>query len=277
MQRTTRKKKKQTKELNSMKRIVVKVGSNVLTHPEGKLDVTRISAIVDQIVSLRHLGYEIILVSSGAVAAGRGELNIDHELDNVAQRQLFSSMGQVKLMGLYYDLFREYRVHIGQILTMKENFIVEEQYQNQQACMEVMLEQDVVPIINENDTVCITELMFTDNDELSGLVALMMNADALILLTNVNGLYTGAPSHPDSKLIKTVTFGQNISTCIDDSKSELGRGGMESKCHTAMKMAEEGIRVFIANGQIDDILINLIKHPSDTLHTEFIPNPKGKV
>lgn len=143
--------------------------------------------------------------------------------------------------------------------------------------MEVMLEQDVVPIINENDTVCITELMFTDNDELSGLIASMMHADALVLLTNVNGLYTGAPGKPDSELIKTVTFGQDISVCIDDSKSEFGRGGMESKCHTAMKMAEEGIRVFIANGRIDDILTSLIKHPSDTLHTEFIPNPKRKV
>ena len=152
------------------KRIVVKVGSNVLTREDGKLDVTRMSAIVDQIVWLRKHDYEVILVSSGAVAAGRAELHVDHHLDSVEQRQLFSAIGQVKLVGLYYNLFREYKIKIGQVLTMKENFGAEEQYKNQEACMQVMLENNVLPIVNENDTVCITELMFTDNDELSGLM-----------------------------------------------------------------------------------------------------------
>ena len=111
------------------KRIVVKVGSNVLTREDGKLDVTRMSAIVDQIVWLRKHDYEVILVSSGAVAAGRAELHVDHHLDSVEQRQLFSAIGQVKLVGLYYNLFREYKIKIGQVLTMKENFGAEEQYQ----------------------------------------------------------------------------------------------------------------------------------------------------
>lgn len=175
------------------KRIVVKVGSNVLTREDGKLDVTRMSAIVDQIVWLKQQGYEVILVSSGAVAAGRAEHHVEHHLDSVEQRQLFSAIGQVKLIGLYYDLFREYKIKIGQVLTMKENFGAEEQYKNQEACMEVMLENGVLPIVNENDTVCITELMFTDNDELSGLIAQMMKADTLILLTNVDGIYNGDP------------------------------------------------------------------------------------
>ena len=168
------------------KRIVVKVGSNVLTREDGKLDVTRMSAIVDQIVWLRKHDYEVILVSSGAVAAGRAELHVDHHLDSVEQRQLFSAIGQVKLVGLYYNLFREYKIKIGQVLTMKENFGAEEQYKNQEACMQVMLENNVLPIVNENDTVCITELMFTDNDELSGLIAKMMNADIGYI---VGGLY----------------------------------------------------------------------------------------
>ena len=112
------------------KRIVVKVGSNVLTRDDGKLDVTRMSAIVDQIVWLKKHDYEVILVSSGAVAAGRAELHVDHHLDSVEQRQLFSAIGQVKLVGLYYNLFREYKIKIGQVLTMKENFGAEEQYKN---------------------------------------------------------------------------------------------------------------------------------------------------
>ena len=110
------------------KRIVIKVGSNVLTRPEGKLDVTRMSAIVDQIAWLRRQGYDVILVSSGAVSAGRDELRTGRELDSVEQRQLFSALGQVKLMGLYYDLFREYDIHIGQVLTMKKNFEPGDEY-----------------------------------------------------------------------------------------------------------------------------------------------------
>ncbi len=109
-------------------RIVVKVGSNALTRPDGRLDVTRMSALVDQIAWLRQRDIEVILVSSGAVACGRRELDIEHELDSVEQRQLFSAMGQAKLIGLYYDLFREYHIHVGQVLTMKENFEPGEQY-----------------------------------------------------------------------------------------------------------------------------------------------------
>ena len=115
----------------SRKRIVIKVGSNVLTRDDGKLDVTRMSALVDQIAWLRRNGYEIILVSSGSIASGRGELKVNHKLDSVEQRQLFSALGQVKLINLYYDLFREYDIHIGQILTMKESFSTRREYLNQ--------------------------------------------------------------------------------------------------------------------------------------------------
>ena len=157
-------------------RIVIKVGSNVLTRADGKLDVTTMSAIVDQVAWLRARGFEVIMVSSGAVASGRGELRTDRHMDQVAQRQLFSALGQVKLINLYYELFREYQLHVGQILTMKENFASRREYLNQRACLSVMLDNGVVPIINENDTVSVTELMFTDNDELSGLIATMMDA-----------------------------------------------------------------------------------------------------
>lgn len=251
-------------------RIVVKVGSNVLTRKDGKLDVTRMSALVDQIAWLHNNGYEVILVSSGAVACGRRELKVDHDLDSVEQRQLFSALGQVKLVGLYYDLFREYHLNVGQILTMKENFEPGEQYQNQQACMNVMLENDVIPIVNENDTVSVTELMFTDNDELSGLIAQMMNADTVILLSNIDGIYTGKPDEPDSQLIPRVEPGTDLSQYIQAEKSAFGRGGMHSKYTTASKLQASGIRVIIANGKKDDILVNLINNPEETRHTEFI-------
>lgn len=253
-----------------MKRIVIKVGSNVLTCESGKLDVTRMSAIVDQIAWLREHGYEVILVSSGAVACGRSELRVEGQLDSVEQRQLFSALGQVKLIGLYYEFFREYHIHVGQVLTMKENFEPGEQYKNQRACMEVMLQNGVLPIVNENDTVSVTELMFTDNDELSGLIAQMMNADELILLSNVDGIYNGNPNDPHSRVIPSVYWDRDISDYIIDEKSEMGRGGMQSKSNIAHQVAQAGIRVVIANGQKDRILIDLIENPMEVIHTEFV-------
>lgn len=252
-----------------MKKIVVKVGSNVLTRKDGKLDRTRVSALVDQIAWLRNSGHEVILVSSGAMASGRGELKVDHNLDSVEQRQLFSALGQAKLIGLYYDLFREYGMHVGQVLTMKENFEPGEQYENQKACMTVMLENDVIPIVNENDTVSVTELMFTDNDELSGLIAQMMKADTLILLSNIDGIYTGNPDDPASQLISRVEPGTDLSQYIQPEKSAFGRGGMHSKYTTASKVQQAGIRVIIANGERDDILVDLAERAATTPHTEF--------
>ena len=257
-----------------MKRIVVKVGSNVLTRPDGKLDVTRMSAIVDQIVWLKRHNYEVILVSSGAMASGRGELHIDRKLDSVSQRQLFSALGQVKLIGLYYDLFREYGMHVGQVLTMKESFSTRGEYLNQRACMGVMLDNGVIPIVNENDTVSVTELMFTDNDELAGLVAAMMDCDSLVILSNVDGIFNGNPKAAGTQVIPTVNYDHDLSEYIQSSKSNFGRGGMMTKTNIARKVAEEGIRVIIANGTVDNILINLAEHPESTLHTEFLPNPE---
>lgn len=258
-----------------MKRIVVKVGSNVLTRKDGKLDVTRMSALVDQIAWLRQHDHEVILVSSGAMASGRGEIKVDHLLDSVEQRQLFSAVGQVKLVGLYYDLFREFDIHIGQVLTMKENFEPGEQYQNQQACMKVMLENDVLPIVNENDTVSVTELMFTDNDELSGLIAQMMNAETLILLSNIDGIFTTHPDDPAAQLIREVVPGRDLSEYIQPEKSAFGRGGMHSKYTTATKVSQAGIRVIIANGERDNILVDLVNNKEEVPHTEFVPLVKA--
>lgn len=258
-----------------MKRIVVKVGSNVLTRKDGKLDVTRMSALVDQIAWLRQHDHEVILVSSGAMASGRGEIKVDHLLDSVEQRQLFSAVGQVKLVGLYYDLFREFDIHIGQVLTMKENFEPGEQYQNQQACMKVMLENDVLPIVNENDTVSVTELMFTDNDELSGLIAQMMNAETLILLSNIDGIFTTHPDDPAAQLIREVAPGRDLSEYIQPEKSAFGRGGMHSKYTTATKVSQAGIRVIIANGERDNILVDLVNNKMEVPHTEFVPLVKA--
>lgn len=253
----------------SKKRIVVKVGSNILTRHDGSLDITRVSAIVDQIAKLRQNDIEVVLVSSGAVACGRSLLNKNDSLDDVQQRQLYSAIGQVRLMDLYYRLFIEYDIVIGQVLTMKTSFKTAEEYNNQLNCMEVMLKSHVLPIVNENDTVSITELMFTDNDELSGLVAEMIGAETLVLLTNVDGIYDGDPSDPASKVIRRLSADESAESFISEKKSNEGRGGMMSKFRTAKAAAEKGIRVIIANGRRDGILNDVLDRPSETIHTEI--------
>lgn len=258
-------------------RIVVKVGSNVLTRSDGMLDITRMSAIVDQLAELRRAGVEVILVSSGAVASGRGELrgSIDtSRLDELSARQLFSAVGQAKLINRYYELFREHGIHCGQVLATKENFARRGHYLNQRHCMAAMLSNGVLPIVNENDTVSVTELMFTDNDELSGLIATMMNADRLIILSNIDGLYTGDPSAPGSVLLPRIEPGENPSDFVASGKSSLGRGGMGTKCRIACRVASEGIEVVVANGRRDGIIVPLAGIGECNMpHTLFVASP----
>ena len=233
-------------------RIAVKVGSNVLTRRDGTLDVTRMSALVDQIAELHKSGVEIILISSGAVASGRSEVHPQKKLDSVDQR--------------------EHSIPVGQVLTTKESFGTRRHYLNQKNCMTVMLENNVIPIVNENDTISVSELMFTDNDELSGLIASMMDAQALIILSNIDGIYNGSPADPGSFVIRKIDHGKDLSNYIQATKSSFGRGGMLTKTNIARKVADEGITVIIANGKRDNILVDLLQHPKETLCTRFIPS-----
>lgn len=251
------------------RRIVVKAGSNVLTRDDGRPDTTRISALVDQIARLHRRGMEVILVSSGAVASGRSLVSGSGKLDAVSARQLYSAVGQVRLLNRYYDLFQEYGIVCGQVLTTRESLSTRRQYLNQRNCIETMLAAGVIPIVNENDTISVTELMFTDNDELSGLVAAMMGADALVILSNVDGIYDGSPSDPASRVIRSVAPGRDLKRYIDPTRSSCGRGGMASKSRVAARTANEGIEVVIANGRRDDILTDLLLTDREVISTRF--------
>ena len=255
------------------KRITVKVGSNVLTKSDGTLNIERIEHLVDQIASLHKKGVEVILVSSGAVAAGRSELKTEKKLDPVSSRQLWSAIGQVKLINHYADLFNKHDIICAQVLTTKENFGERGHYLNMKNCFSTLLDNKVVPVVNENDTISVTELMFTDNDELSGLIAGMLNSEALIILSNVNGIYDGNPSLPESKVIREINPGDkdwidNVTTV----KSGFGRGGMLTKSAMARKVAREGIPVHIACGLKDNILTELMVANSQVEHTLFKPD-----
>jgi glutamate 5-kinase len=252
------------------KKIAVKIGSNVLTRADGTLDITRMSALVDQIAVLHKKGVEVVMISSGAVASGRSMLGLNKKLDVVDQRQLYSAVGQAKLINHYWDLFRNHSITVGQVLTMKENFGSRRHYLNQRNCMQVMLDNKVIPIVNENDTVSVSELMFTDNDELSGLIASMMDMEALIILSNIDGIYNGSPTNPESKVIREIQKGQDISDFIQTTKSTFGRGGMGTKTTIARKIADEGIDVYIANGKTDNILLKLLDKKADVICTRFV-------
>lgn len=255
-----------------------------MTRADKTLDITRMSALVDQIALLHNQGYEIIIITSGAVASGRSELkNMKTKpLDPVSARQLFSAVGQTKLINRYYELFREQGIACGQVLTTKENFATRQLYLNQQHCMEVMIDNNVIPIVNENDTISVTELMFTDNDELSGLVASMMNAHKLIILSNVDGVYDGNPQEKTSKVISDI-YPENklcAGTFIQASKSSCGRGGMGTKYNISRKVASEGIDVVVANGKRDNILTSVVndnrKVPFTVFHADTHPTSSVK-
>lgn len=258
------------------KSLAIKVGTNVLTRSDGTLDVTRISAIVDQVAELHRRGIRVVLISSGAVGSGRSEMLhypgfTDKALDEVSRRQLYSAVGQAKLINRYYELFREHGIACGQVLTTKESFSTRRHYLNQQHCMRVMLEAGVIPIVNENDTVSVTELMFTDNDELSALIASMMSLDCLVILSNIDGVYDGDPSLPTSRVIPVVKPGEDITRYISTAKSSGGRGGMTSKHRVASQLASEGTPVIIANGKRDNVLADIVDGNPDCPCTVFAP------
>ncbi len=257
------------------KKITVKVGSNVLTKSDGTLNDTNISHLVDQLANLNQQGVEIVLVSSGAVAAGRGEIGNGRKLDTVSARQLWSAVGQVKMINSYAEAFRKYGISCAQVLTTKENFSDRVHYLNMKNCISTLIENKVIPIVNENDTISVTELMFTDNDELSGLIASMEDSEALIILSNIDGIYDGSPDLLESKVIREITSkSKPLNEAISTSKSSFGRGGMLTKYHIAKKVAKGGINVHIANGMKENTLLKIMNPAEDFVHTTFLSDKK---
>ena len=257
------------------KRITLKVGSNVLTLPDGNPNERLISGLVEQIVDLRRSDVEVLLISSGAVASGRKVIGEPKNCDAVSCRQLWAAVGQVRLIQLYSKLFGLHGMICSQVLATKEDFRDRRHFLNMRNCLETLLKNNVVPVINENDVVSITELMFTDNDELSGLVTDMMNSDALIILSNIDGIYDGLPSDPFSKVIPVIEpDNMTASRYIAPTKSNFGRGGMLTKFSIAKKVALAGTPVHIANGATEHILLNIVEGNKNTVQTLFAPGRK---
>jgi glutamate 5-kinase len=257
-------------------RIAIKVGSNVITQNDGSLNTGRMLRLVEDISILCKQGLQVILISSGAVAAGKTDISTSRKTSIVSARQIWAAIGQVKLMSNYQFLFGKYGIQAGQLLATKEAFRDRMHYLNMKNCISAMLENKVLPIVNENDTISITELMFTDNDELSGMIASMMDCGSLIILTNVDGIYTGTPGCNDSELIRVIDRSyKDLAQFISTSKSEFGRGGMVTKSSMARKIASEGINVYIANGTRNSIITDIVKE-KDVPYTHFIAADRKK-
>lgn len=241
------------------KKVVIKIGSQVLTQKSGKLDLNILQNIVEQISILKKQGVEVVLVSSGAVAAGRAVINSYQNQDQLSERQVLASIGQVKLISTYSEFFLPYNLLCSQLLATKEDFRDRDHYLNMKNAFQNLLRENIIPIVNENDVIGTSEISFTDNDELAGLIASMLNFDALIILTGVDGIFTGDPKDPASKIIKQIKQTDDIEKYLQQEKSSAGRGGMQTKCHIARRLASLGINTHIINGNKENIILNLFE------------------
>lgn len=244
-----------------VKRIVVKVGTNVMTNKDNRIVGPILKRLVDQIAELYERDIETILVSSGSVIAGKEVLDSNTIEEPTIRRQVFSAVGQPRMMRHYYSIFHDFGMRCAQVLATKRDFAPGKYRENMVNCYEGLLSQGIIPIANEDDAVSLSMSMFSDNDELASLVAELLKADMLILLTDINGLYTGHPEDSNSRLLKNVTVDQDVEKYIHESnKGEAeGRGGMKSKLAVAKATAEKNIPTFIANGKLERVIIDLVE------------------
>lgn len=242
------------------KRIVIKVGTNVMVNRDNRIVGPILKKLVDQIARLYEEDIITVLISSGSVIAGKEVLDENTIEDPTTRRQVYSAVGQPRMMRHYYSIFHDYGMRCAQVLATKRDFDEGKHRDNMINCYEGLLSQGVIPIANEDDAVSLSMSMFTDNDELASLVAELIHADMLILLTDTDGLYDGHPDDDNSSVIKSVSTDQDVEKYIQssDKKEGEGRGGMDSKLKVAKATAAKNIPTYIANGKIDDNIIDIV-------------------
>ncbi len=239
-------------KLKEKKRIVVKIGSSSITHEEtGALNLTKLEVLVRELCDLKNMGKDVILVSSGAIAVGRQAIGFHHRPKNVAEKQACAAIGQAQLMMIYQKLFSEYGHRAAQILMTKDTMMDNLSRKNASNTFEELFALGAIPIVNENDTVSTYEIQFGDNDTLSAIVAALVDADLLLLLSDIDGLYTDDPKkNPNAEFIETV---EQIDSHLMDmgkgSSSDVGTGGMATKLRAAKIATASGADMVIANGE----------------------------
>ena len=259
--------------LKDKKRIVVKIGSSSLTHQDtGYLDLSKLEKLVRVLTNLRNMGKDVVLVSSGAIAVGRKKIGLDGNL-TIPQKQACAAIGQAQLMMMYQKLFGEYNQVTAQVLMTKVTIINEPNKTNAINTFNELLSLGVIPVVNENDTVSTYEIQFGDNDRLSAIVATLTNADLLILLSDIDGMYTDDPNiNKDAEMIKIVEKidGKLENMGKDTTTSSVGTGGMSTKIGAAKIATKAGTDMVIANGADVNIIEKIIN--GKDVGTLFVAN-----
>ena len=241
-------------------RIVVKVGTSTLAHATGRLNIQRMERLCKVLSDLKNAGHEIILVSSGAIGMGVGKLNLSGRPADMPGKQAAAAVGQCELMYFYDKLFTEYNHIVAQLLLTGEDIRNEQRSRNVRNTLSRLLELGALPVINENDTISTEEIAVGDNDTLSAVVAATVQADLLILLSDIDGLYDSDPHrNPDARLIETVpVIDAHILSLAGDKGSALATGGMVTKLHAAQIATAAGCEMVIANGEKPEVLYDIV-------------------
>ncbi|MBM7619104.1 glutamate 5-kinase [Bacillus tianshenii] len=256
----------------NIKRVVIKIGSSSLTSSHGEISRKKLERLVDEVAQLKDLGYEVLLVSSGAVAAGYRKLGCLNRPTSLPEKQAAASIGQGLLMEAYSELLLSHGYVASQILITREDFSDENRYNNARNTANVLLERGIVPIVNENDTVTVNRLKFGDNDTLSAKVAGLVDADMLLIMSDIDGLYDADPrKDPDATLLRKVEeITPVIEAAAGDSGSAVGTGGMKSKIDAVKIAMASGIPAFLGKAGVPDILLQAVE--KQALGTYFESN-----
>jgi glutamate 5-kinase len=251
--------------------VVVKVGTNVLTDAHGRLDLDRVADLTSQVVRLIRAGKKVALVSSGAIGAGVGQLGLGRRPADLPHLQACAAVGQGVLMRAYQEALAPHGVHPAQILLTAGDFDHRARYLNARNTVLTLFELGTLPVINENDTVSVAEIKFGDNDHLAAMVTNLLRAPLLVLLTNVDGLYSADPTTPNAQLLATVpAIDDTVAGLAADTKSVLGSGGMRSKLRAARLVTASGEAVIMANGATPGVLDRIFA--AEPLGTLFLPH-----
>jgi len=261
--------------LKDVKRIVVKVGSSTLTHSTGLLDLKRIENLARQLADVHNQGIQVVLVSSGAIAAGMGKLGLKVRPKTMPGKQAAAAVGQGTLIHMYEKFFSEYGKTIAQILLTKEDIINKKRYLNAHKTFLTLLSQGVIPVVNENDVVATDEIRVGDNDTLSAMVTSLIEADLLIILSDIDGLYDSDPrTNPDAKIIYTVKkINDKIKGSAEGAGSKLGTGGMVTKIKAAKIVVAGNASMIIAQGSQPNIISDILE--GKEIGTLFEKNTNG--
>lgn len=257
--------------LPKVKRLVVKVGSGLISAPGRGLLPDRIGALADELAALAKDGREVVVVSSGAIASGMARLGLTHRPRSIPEKQAAAAVGQSALMWHYEQAFARHGIQVAQVLLTQEDISARPRYLNARNTLQVLLRFRVVPVVNENDTVAVEEIKVGDNDNLAALVAHLVDADLLVILTDVDGLYTGDPRvDPEARRLDTVdAVTEEIERLVWDADGQVSVGGMSTKLEAARKVTSSGIPMVIASGRVPGTLRRVLR--GEPLGTYFVP------